>query len=103
MADWTWIPGVAAALPATVMSIRQRRSRVAGARELERQITDQMAHGLMLWPRPWMGGRELTQIERITQPGKTWLGGPLKPADQYKQMMSDSERLLDSYRPPDPE
>lgn len=99
-----WIPGVAAAVSATVHTLwlRWRYSEITARRvsELNRQIAGQEQHALMLWPRPWLGNRHLTQVEQITDAHRGWLGDPLDPEEQRRQMMEDSQRLMDSYRPP---
>jgi hypothetical protein len=63
----------------------------------------QRQHVQMLWPRPWQGGRPFTQVEQIVQAGETWLGDPLDPEAQHAKMMADTQALLDSYRPPQPD
>jgi hypothetical protein len=105
MGSWIWlfvIGGDLAAAYGLWDNWRVKRRYVKGAGELERQLMDQVQHGLMLWPHPWMGGRELTQVERITEAGKGWLGDPLDPEEQRKRMLADGQRLLDSYKPPAP-
>ena len=104
MFDWTWIPGAAAGSAGVWHSLWLRRyvddQLKVRAAELQRQVMDQYMHGLQLWPRPWLGNRPLTQVEEITEAGKTWLGDPLDPAEQHKKMMADTQALLDSYKPP---
>jgi hypothetical protein len=105
-AEWA---GVAAAVPATAHSlwlaakVRRDAKRAVSSREdlLNRQIDAQRQHALQLWPRPWQGGRPLTQVEEIAEEGKGWLGDPLDPDVQLQQLKDDAQRLLDSYRPKD--
>lgn len=105
MIDWQWIPGVVVAVPALAHTLWLRKrfddEIVARATELHRQIMDQAQHGLMLWPRPWAGGRAMTQVEELVEAGKTWLGEPLDPEEQMRLMREQSQALLDSYKPKD--
>jgi hypothetical protein len=106
MMDWQWIPGVVAASAAGGHSawLRMHVSRMTRARvdDLDRQVNAQAAHALMLWPRAWEGGRPLTQVEELAEAGKTWLGEPLDPEEQHRQMAADAARLIGEYeRKPD--
>jgi hypothetical protein len=105
MIDWQWIPGAVIGAGALGHSLRLRyrfdTEVKAKALELQRQVTDQMMHGLQLWPRPWAGGgRILTQVEEIVTEPYGFKGLPLPPEEQLKQMRADAQRLLDSYQPP---
>jgi hypothetical protein len=106
MIDWAWIPGAVAGTAGVAHSLWLRRrwdTQIASkAHELQRQIMDQYQHGLMLWPRPWHGNRPLNQAEKIVEANKTWLGEPLDPEEQHKQMLNDTQRLLGSYEPRKP-
>jgi hypothetical protein len=92
---------VVSAAPATVLSVRLRsrvnRHMLRLVSELDRMIDDQRMHALQLWPRAWEGGRPLTQVEELAEAGKTWLGEPLDPEEQRRQMFADSARLLAEY------
>ena len=103
MADWTWLAGVAAAVPATVHTLWMRRrvnqATVTLHQRLADQIAGQAAHAMQLWP-PARPGQRLTQVEEIAEAGKTWLGRPLDPDVQRQVMADDAARLLGSYQPP---
>jgi hypothetical protein len=62
-------------------------------------------HALQLWPRMWLGGRPLTQVEEIVaKTQREEIMGPwpdaLPPEEQLKQMREDAQRILDSYERP---
>lgn len=101
--DWAWIPGVAAAIPATchTLWLRRRFDRevVAAARDLHRQAASQAQHALMLWPRSFEGGRPLTQAEQIITGNRLPDMDPISPEQQHETMRAEAQRLLDSYKP----
>src|SRR5580658_9281113 len=121
--DTAWLPGAAAAVPATVHTLWLRRrfrmevvstrdQHMHALRNLEKErlllvrerravaerLNAQSQHGFMLWPRPWHGGRPLTQAEEIVNlPGDPDLSA-VPPELQYQRMRADAQELLDSYK-----
>jgi len=68
-----------------------------------RHVESQRQHALMLWPRPWQGGRQLTQVEEVISSAGDLMMQPLNPFDQQQQMAADAEAILDSYKLKPPE
>jgi len=93
-------PGAVLGTISLIYAVRTRGPRAA---ELRQAYQDQGVHASLLWPQPWLGNRPLTQVERIAEASKTWLGEPLRPAENYRQMAEDAPRLLESYRAPLPD
>jgi hypothetical protein len=105
MSAW-WYVLVSAGLsgPATVHTLWLRRHVrnviTSRASQLDRMIDDQRMHALQLWPRPWLGGRPLTQAEEIIDQNKVNMfpGMPYPPEEQLQRMHDDADRLLRAYR-----